>query len=163
MLCVQLWTASLCTFYNSIFHVCAGMNSIVVYFCHSIFWQILPIAWEVELLHWKLLLQDVWGVSFWVIVAYILFRKKIFVALWTECQRSAIVWMFISCAQSATVDEYQSEIAVSLPVTEDSKRARQFLDPISIDPGYYWKKNSLGAWSMIHKITVERFLLLYDN
>ncbi|XP_070210479.1 heparan-alpha-glucosaminide N-acetyltransferase-like isoform X2 [Littorina saxatilis] len=58
-----------------------GMNSIVVYFCHSIFWRVLPINWEVEPVHWKLLLQDVWGASFWVIVAYILYRKKIFVAL----------------------------------------------------------------------------------
>lgn len=58
-----------------------GMNSIVVYFCHSIFWQVLPINWAIQPVHWKLLLQDVWGVSFWVIVAYILFRKKIFVAL----------------------------------------------------------------------------------
>ncbi|KAL8570424.1 hypothetical protein ACOMHN_035842 [Nucella lapillus] len=58
-----------------------GMNSIVVYFCHSIFWRVLPINWEVEEVHWKLLLQDVWGTAFWLIVAYILFRKRIFIAL----------------------------------------------------------------------------------
>ena len=57
------------------------MNSIVVYFCHDVFFRMLPINWAVEPVHWKLLLQDVWGASFWVIVAYILFRKKIFVAL----------------------------------------------------------------------------------
>lgn len=58
-----------------------GMNSIVVYFCHSMFWRVLPINWAVEEVHWKLLLQDVWGCAFWCIVAFILFRKKIFVAL----------------------------------------------------------------------------------
>nr|KAG5698776.1 hypothetical protein BaRGS_032195 [Batillaria attramentaria] len=58
-----------------------GMNSIVVYFCHSIFWRVLPINWVVEDVHWKMLLLDVWGTAFWCIVAYILFRKKIFVAL----------------------------------------------------------------------------------
>ncbi|XP_076461183.1 heparan-alpha-glucosaminide N-acetyltransferase-like isoform X2 [Babylonia areolata] len=58
-----------------------GMNSIVIFFCHEIFWRVLPINWVVEEVHWKLLLKTVWGTAFWVIVAYILFRKKIFVAL----------------------------------------------------------------------------------
>ncbi|XP_025093350.1 heparan-alpha-glucosaminide N-acetyltransferase-like isoform X1 [Pomacea canaliculata] len=58
-----------------------GMNSIVIYFCHDIFWRVLPINWDLEPLHWKLLLQDVWGATFWILVAYILYRKHIFVAL----------------------------------------------------------------------------------
>lgn len=57
------------------------MNSIVIYFCHDIFWRVLPINWDLEPLHWKLLLQDVWGATFWILVAYILYRKHIFVAL----------------------------------------------------------------------------------
>ncbi|XP_041367487.1 heparan-alpha-glucosaminide N-acetyltransferase-like [Gigantopelta aegis] len=58
-----------------------GMNSIVIYCCHDILWRELPINWQIEEIHWKLLLQDVWGAGFWCIVAYIMFKKKFFVAL----------------------------------------------------------------------------------
>lgn len=58
-----------------------GMNSIVIYCAHNVFANYLPINWTVERIHWKLLLLDTWGTAFWVIVAYILYKKKIFVSL----------------------------------------------------------------------------------
>ncbi|GAB1608749.1 heparan-alpha-glucosaminide N-acetyltransferase-like, partial [Argonauta hians] len=59
----------------------AGLNSIVLYCGHNILANYFPINWTVEAVHWKLLLMDTWGTAFWVIVAYILFRKKIFISL----------------------------------------------------------------------------------
>lgn len=58
-----------------------GMNSIVIYCAHNIFANYFPINWTIEKIHWKLLLLDTWGTAFWVIVAFILYKKKIFVSL----------------------------------------------------------------------------------
>lgn len=59
-----------------------GMNSIVVYICHDVFYRFFPVNWQIESpQHWQLLLKAVWDTAIWVVLAYILFRKKIFVAL----------------------------------------------------------------------------------
>ncbi|XP_050418946.1 heparan-alpha-glucosaminide N-acetyltransferase [Patella vulgata] len=58
-----------------------GMNSIVIYVCHGVFWREFPINWQLEPVHWKLLLQDVWGTSIWIFVAYLMYRKRFFVAI----------------------------------------------------------------------------------
>ncbi|XP_033762307.1 heparan-alpha-glucosaminide N-acetyltransferase-like isoform X2 [Pecten maximus] len=59
-----------------------GMNSIVVYVCHDVFYRFFPVNWQMDSpQHWQLLLKAIWDTSIWVVLAYILFRKKIFVAL----------------------------------------------------------------------------------
>ncbi|CAH1790034.1 unnamed protein product [Owenia fusiformis] len=58
-----------------------GMNSIVIYCCHSIFTNMLPVNWVTDMVHWQQLLRALWGTTWWVIVAYVLFLKKIFVAI----------------------------------------------------------------------------------
>lgn len=60
-----------------------GMNSIVIYFCQSSFSTNFPVSWQMpdEDEHWQLLIVDCWSASVWTFVAYILYRKKIFVAL----------------------------------------------------------------------------------
>lgn len=59
-----------------------GMNSIVVYCCHDIFYRFFPVNWVVEEeVHWRLLCKAVWDCAIWILLAYVLFRKKIFVAL----------------------------------------------------------------------------------
>ncbi|XP_060079282.1 heparan-alpha-glucosaminide N-acetyltransferase-like [Ylistrum balloti] len=59
-----------------------GMNSIVVYVCHDVFYRFFPVNWQMDSpQHWELLLKAVWDTAIWVVLAYILFRKKIFVAL----------------------------------------------------------------------------------
>ncbi len=59
------------------------MNSIVIYVCHSVFYGYFPVYWEVSdpTVHWQQLLVDLWGTSLMTILAYVLYRKKIFVAL----------------------------------------------------------------------------------
>jgi len=59
------------------------MNSIVIYFCQSSFSTNFPVSWQMpdEDEHWQLLIVDCWSASVWTFVAYILYRKKIFVAL----------------------------------------------------------------------------------
>ncbi|KAI8777362.1 heparan-alpha-glucosaminide N-acetyltransferase [Biomphalaria glabrata] len=58
-----------------------GMNSIAIYCCHGVFHNQFPVNWIVGNQHWKLLLRCVWGTSVWVIVAFWLYLKKIFIAL----------------------------------------------------------------------------------
>ncbi|KAL5007091.1 hypothetical protein ScPMuIL_015897 [Solemya velum] len=58
-----------------------GMNSIVVYCCHSFFYRFFPVRWQIEEVHWALLLQSVWSTAIWMVLSYILFRKRIFIAL----------------------------------------------------------------------------------
>ncbi|OWF52223.1 heparan-alpha-glucosaminide N-acetyltransferase-like [Mizuhopecten yessoensis] len=59
-----------------------GMNSIVVYCCHDVFYRFFPVNWGMESpQHWELLLKAIWDTAIWVVLAYILYRKKIFVAL----------------------------------------------------------------------------------
>jgi heparan-alpha-glucosaminide N-acetyltransferase len=61
----------------------AGMNSIVLYMCHSVFSGYFPVSWQMPdmTMHWQLLLLHLWGTTFWAIVAYWLYRKKVFIAL----------------------------------------------------------------------------------
>ncbi|XP_012934587.1 heparan-alpha-glucosaminide N-acetyltransferase [Aplysia californica] len=58
-----------------------GMNSIVIYFCHSAFYKQFPVSWVVGEEHWKLLLLCTWSTAVWVMFGYWLFYKKIFIAL----------------------------------------------------------------------------------
>ncbi|KAK3102341.1 hypothetical protein FSP39_010631 [Pinctada imbricata] len=59
-----------------------GMNSIVVYCCHSFFYNFFPVGWVMtNPQHWELLLKAVWDTAIWVVLSYIMYRKKIFVAL----------------------------------------------------------------------------------
>ncbi|XP_063419703.1 heparan-alpha-glucosaminide N-acetyltransferase-like [Mytilus trossulus] len=58
-----------------------GMNSIVVYCCHDIFYRFFPVNWQIHDDHLSLLLKAVWDTSIYVVLAYVMFKKKIFVAL----------------------------------------------------------------------------------
>lgn len=71
-------------FSNKIFFLSStiGMNSLVVYVCHDVFYRFFPVNWHMENpMHWHLLLKAVWDTAIWVVLAYILYRKRIFIAL----------------------------------------------------------------------------------
>lgn len=57
------------------------MNSIVIYMCHGLLGGCFPVTWKTEMIHWKLLIRDLWGSGLWIFVAYVLFKKKIFIAI----------------------------------------------------------------------------------
>ena len=59
----------------------SGMNSIVVYCCHDIFYRFFPVNWQIHNDHLSLLLKAVWDTSIYVVLAYVMFKKKICVAL----------------------------------------------------------------------------------
>lgn len=59
----------------------AGMNPLVLYLCHAIFYRFFPVNWQIDPVHWKLLLKAVWDVIIWLILGFILYCKKIFIAL----------------------------------------------------------------------------------
>lgn len=59
------------------------MNSIVLYLGHSSAWQMLPFNYingEMKY-HWENLFETMWGVSLWMLVAYIMYRKRAFIVV----------------------------------------------------------------------------------
>ncbi|CAG0879332.1 unnamed protein product [Darwinula stevensoni] len=60
-----------------------GMNAIVMYAGHSIGYNLFPWHWRYGPMntHWEMLVESLWGTSLWVIIAFIMYKKKVFVAL----------------------------------------------------------------------------------
>ncbi|XP_061914685.1 heparan-alpha-glucosaminide N-acetyltransferase-like isoform X1 [Entelurus aequoreus] len=60
-----------------------GMNSIFVYVGHSLLGFYFPFSWEMRFQesHWELLFQSLWGTALWLIIAYLLYRKKFFLKI----------------------------------------------------------------------------------
>uniref|UniRef100_A0A3B3WJE5 Uncharacterized protein n=1 Tax=Poecilia mexicana TaxID=48701 RepID=A0A3B3WJE5_9TELE len=60
-----------------------GMNSIFVYVGHSLLGFYFPFSWEIgfQQSHWELLLQNLWGTGLWVLIAFLLFKKKFFLKI----------------------------------------------------------------------------------
>lgn len=58
-----------------------GMNSIVIYVGHDLCGDRFPVQFEVNDVHKELLAMDVYGVTWWIVVAGIMYYKKIFIAI----------------------------------------------------------------------------------
>ncbi|XP_059422219.1 heparan-alpha-glucosaminide N-acetyltransferase [Carassius carassius] len=60
-----------------------GMNSIFVYVGHSLLGFYFPFSWEMRFQdsHWEQLFQNIWGTALWVFIAYLLYRKKLFLKI----------------------------------------------------------------------------------
>ncbi|XP_061818002.1 heparan-alpha-glucosaminide N-acetyltransferase isoform X2 [Nerophis lumbriciformis] len=60
-----------------------GMNSIFVYVGHSLLGFYFPFSWEMRFQesHWEWLFQSLWGTALWLIIAYLLYRKKFFLKI----------------------------------------------------------------------------------
>ncbi|CAF2506841.1 unnamed protein product [Rotaria sp. Silwood2] len=58
-----------------------GSNSILIYVSHLVFATYFPVQWVVVNTHAAHLAMGLWGCIFWIIVAYILFKKRIFLVL----------------------------------------------------------------------------------
>ena len=56
-----------------------GMNSIVLYLCHGMLRGRFPIMWKTEYQHLPSLIKALWGSAFWMIIAYIMYKKKVFI------------------------------------------------------------------------------------
>ena len=62
----------------------AGMNAIIMYAGHSIAYNNFPVRWYLEdhnNTHFMKLIQDMWSTIFWIFVAFILYRKKLFFSI----------------------------------------------------------------------------------
>ena len=72
---IQYFIVSLCLF--------LGMNSILVYVGHGILWRHFPFSWEMEPYgtHAEKLAMGMIGTALWVLIAYFLFCKKIFLKI----------------------------------------------------------------------------------
>ncbi|XP_072533088.1 heparan-alpha-glucosaminide N-acetyltransferase [Salminus brasiliensis] len=60
-----------------------GMNSIFVYVGHSLLGFYFPFSWEMRFQdsHWEQLFQSLWGTALWIIIAYLLYRKRFFLKI----------------------------------------------------------------------------------
>ncbi|CAF1481200.1 unnamed protein product [Adineta ricciae] len=58
-----------------------GSNSILIYITHLVFATYFPVQWQVVDTHAAHLAMGLWGCVFWIIVAYIFYKKRIFVVL----------------------------------------------------------------------------------
>ncbi|KAK5908162.1 hypothetical protein CgunFtcFv8_016243 [Champsocephalus gunnari] len=60
-----------------------GMNSIFVYVGHTLLGFYFPFSWEMRFQesHWEQLFQSLWGTALWVLIAYLLYRKKFFLKI----------------------------------------------------------------------------------
>jgi len=60
----------------------AGMNPILLYVGHEICEEFFPFSWQpYSQSHAELLFMNLWGMSLWVLVAFFLHQKKIFVSI----------------------------------------------------------------------------------
>jgi fucose 4-O-acetylase-like acetyltransferase len=58
-----------------------GTNSILIYIAHIVFATYFPVQWVVTNTHAAHLAMALWGCIFWIIIAYIFFKKRIFLVL----------------------------------------------------------------------------------
>jgi heparan-alpha-glucosaminide N-acetyltransferase len=58
-----------------------GTNSILIYIAHIVFATYFPVQWVVANTHAAHLAMGLWGCIFWIIIAYIFFKKRIFLVL----------------------------------------------------------------------------------
>ncbi|KAJ4456460.1 putative Heparan-alpha-glucosaminide N-acetyltransferase [Paratrimastix pyriformis] len=66
--------------YNGAPSIYIGLNSITIYCCHELFANYFPLSWaQGAPTHSSLLVMHLFGVSVWHLVAYIMYRKKIFI------------------------------------------------------------------------------------
>ena len=59
------------------------MNSIVLYLAHFTAWQMLPFHYISGAMdtHWAKLVEATWGVCAWLILAFVLYRKRVFITV----------------------------------------------------------------------------------
>ncbi|UJR21859.1 hypothetical protein I4U23_024932 [Adineta vaga] len=58
-----------------------GTNSILIYIAHIVFATYFPVQWVVVNTHSAHLAMALWGCIFWIIIAYIFFKKRVFLVL----------------------------------------------------------------------------------
>jgi len=58
-----------------------GMNSIVVYFCSEVFQSFFPMSFQHDDSHEWELASDLIGVACWILLAFVLYRRKTFISL----------------------------------------------------------------------------------
>ena len=57
------------------------MNSIFFYIAHETLSNHFPVTFYVDENHWQQLALDLWGPIFWCLITFIMFKKKIFIAI----------------------------------------------------------------------------------
>lgn len=61
----------------------SGMNSILVYVGHSLLGFYFPFSWMMRFQesHWEWLFQSLFGTALWLLISYLLYRKKFFLKI----------------------------------------------------------------------------------
>ncbi|CAM4757962.1 unnamed protein product [Rotaria magnacalcarata] len=58
-----------------------GTNSILIYIAHIVFATYFPVQWVVANTHVAHLAMALWGCIFWIVIAYVFFKKRVFLVL----------------------------------------------------------------------------------
>ncbi|TMS36080.1 hypothetical protein L596_003337 [Steinernema carpocapsae] len=70
-----------CNWWDGSPFVFTGKNAIALYVVHVLFRSTFPVQWKVTKEHPNELALHLWGVSFWIIVAFFLHRRRIYLSL----------------------------------------------------------------------------------
>lgn len=81
LLALFYYIIDVCSFWSGAPFTYAGMNSIAVYVGHELVAGMFPWSWKCYETHWCYLFMNLWGTSLWVLAAFIMYRKKIFIAI----------------------------------------------------------------------------------
>ena len=110
-LVIQKRFESFPSFFN--FFPFPGMNSILLYLGHSTAWQMPPFNWAYGPMrtHFVRFPESLWGVSLWMLVSYVLYKKKAFVVVWWVQQ--------ISSSLAKTSENAQCEFHVIISIFLD--------------------------------------------
>ncbi|XP_055529975.1 heparan-alpha-glucosaminide N-acetyltransferase [Wyeomyia smithii] len=70
-------------FWNGSPFLYAGMNAIILYVGHTVFHKMLPWHWNIGRMntHFMLTLEALWNAALWNVIAFVLYRKKLFYSL----------------------------------------------------------------------------------
>ncbi len=127
-----LWIAFKFTFYL------AGMNSILVYVGHEVFEEYFPFRWKManSQSHAEHLTQNLVATSIWVIIAYLLYRKKTFWKIWKCISVQQISGAALHCERDY-LDIFSCRKSADLGTSV--QRLKLTHDP-GIELGYYLRR-----------------------
>ncbi|XP_070384595.1 heparan-alpha-glucosaminide N-acetyltransferase isoform X2 [Dermacentor albipictus] len=80
LLAILYYLIDVCGWWSGAPLVYPGMNSLAVYMGHEIMHGVFPWAWQCRESHWCYLFMNFWGTALWVVFAWLMFRRKLFIS-----------------------------------------------------------------------------------
>lgn len=80
LLAVLYYLVDVCGWWSGAPLIYPGMNSLAVYVGHEILHGVFPWAWQCPESHWCYLFMNLWGTALWVVFAWLMFCRKLFIS-----------------------------------------------------------------------------------